>query len=114
RATTLAKPVAPTAAAGHEPLRIELAVHHPVGLLNVCALLRFRLLLIKLALGLAQCGAAPFTRAQLLRQLVTARRPVKLILRPVDLRGLLEDLSGDPPIATIRVHRGVRRDLRAV
>jgi hypothetical protein len=52
-------------------------------------------LFIELAPGRAQRGATALARAQLLRQLITARLPVELILAAVGVRGLFEDLACD-------------------
>jgi hypothetical protein len=50
----------------------------------------------------------------MVRQLIAARIPVELVLAPVCLTRLREDLSGDLLVAAVRVDRRVRRDLRAV
>ena len=69
---------------------------------------------VKLALRVTQRRATPLMRAQLLGQLVTARIAMHLVLAPVRLVHLVQQFARDPLIAAVRVHRGIRRDLRAI
>ena len=69
---------------------------------------------IELALGLPQRRPPTLRRAQLLGQLIPARVAVQLVLALVSLVELVQQLPGDPLIAAVRIHRCVRRDLRAI
>ena len=101
--------------ARHEALPIELD-RRALGLLASRALGRLPCgaVALELALCLAQGLAPALRRAQVLGQLVTARLAVELVLAPVGLGGLGEDLARDLLVVAIGVKRRVRRDLRAV
>ena len=112
RAAALAHPRAPTLRAGDELPRIELDRRRLLvvrrRLAGVVALAGQALL------GLAQRLAAALARAQMLGQLVAALAAVKLVLAPIRLGRLGEDLPRDPAEVAVGVHRRVGRDLRAI
>jgi hypothetical protein len=84
RAATLTQPRPAALRTRHELPRIELDLH-PILVLVLDGLGRPVTLALQTLLGLAQRFAATLARAQPLRQLVTARVTVELILALVDL-----------------------------
>src|SRR3954468_2083637 len=101
RAAPLAHPRPTALRARDELARIELDACRPLTfgrrLLGRVAVAREALF------GLAQRLAAALAGAQLLGQLVAARRPVELVLAAVDLGRLGEDLARDLPEIAIGV-----------
>ncbi len=112
RAAPLAHPGAAAHRARNKLLRIELDIHRRVildGRLGCLVALARQALL-----GLTQRLAPPLARAQMLRKLVTALGPVELVLAPIGLGDLGEDLARDLAEVAVDVHRRVGRDLCAV
>jgi hypothetical protein len=66
------------------------------------------------AFGVDQPGTPATVRREVRRQLITARLPEPLVLRPIDGPCFLNDLAGDPLVVAIGIATRVRRDLRAI
>jgi hypothetical protein len=75
---------------------------------------RVRALVLQTLLGLPQRLAPPLTGAQLLGSSSPRARSVELVLPPVDVQRLGEDLPRDLAEIAVGVHRRVGRHVRAI
>ena len=104
----LAPPATPATPAEHQ---LGIHLHILLGLLRPD---RAALALLDPPLGVGERGLAALRGAQLLGQLIAPRIAVELILTPVGLLGLAQDLPDHARVGAVLIHRRVRLDLRPV